>query len=180
MNMKTCTKCGKELPATLEYFYKNSGGKFGLTPRCKPCVNIDNIESAKKRDPELVKAQASARSRKHYHNNLEKAREVARKSAQKIRSDPNRYKEVRARKRAGGAGLSHDEIEQIRTNQNNLCAICQDPDPTDLDHCHKSGEVRWLLCRHCNRGLGAFKDNPALLLKAALMMEHRSINKESK
>lgn len=34
---KTCTKCGEEKPATLEYFYKHPQKRDGLTPRCRDC-----------------------------------------------------------------------------------------------------------------------------------------------
>lgn len=171
---KTCRKCGKAFPATLEFFYKNSGGKFGITPRCKSCVNEDNAASHAKRlarDPDKVRAQASARTKKHYHKDLEKGRERARKSAAKARKDPKKYEKIRARKRAAGAGLTPEEIEAIRVRQDNKCAICDSPNPNDLDNCHTSGKVRWLLCNHCNRGLGAFKDSPVLLRKAAVMLE---------
>lgn len=174
MQEKTCTKCDNTYPATPEFFYKNSGGKFGVTPRCKSCVNADNLAGHAKRlaaSPEKVKAQANARSKKHYHGNLEKARSAARQSAAKARQDPTKYAKIQARKRAGGAGLSIEEIQQMRVKQNNACAICNDPDPTDLDHCHTTGTVRWLLCSHCNRGLGAFRDSPNLLKKAAAMLE---------
>lgn len=171
MFLKTCKKCAKDFPTTTEFFYKNASGKYGLTPRCKSCVNVDNKESAAKRDPEVVKAQANARSRKHYHNNLDKCRNTARESALKARQDPEKYSKIQARKRAAGAGLTPEEIQAIRNQQDNKCAICLDPDPTDLDHCHRSGQVRWLLCRHCNRGLGAFNDSPELMRKAAEMLE---------
>lgn len=35
-----------------------------------------------------------------------------------------------------------------------------------IDHCHKSGAVRGLLCHNCNRGLGLFKDNEESLANA--------------
>lgn len=170
---KTCTKCKKVLPATLEFFFKNAGGKFGLTPRCKTCVTEDNTLSHQKRlqsDPDHVRKLANARSKKHYQNNLDSSREVSRKSAAKARQDPEKYLKIQSRKRAGYARLTPDQIEQIRSEQKNLCAICDEPNPTDLDHSHESGEVRWLLCKHCNRGLGAFRDNPDWLEKAAQML----------
>lgn len=174
MQDKTCTKCKQTMPATLGFFYKNAGGKFGVTPRCKPCVNEDNMASHAKRmaaDPDKIREQANNRSKKHYHGNLEKTRGVARDSATKARQDPAKRAKIQARKRAGGAGLTPEEIEAIRLGQGNMCAICETPDPTDLDHCHTSGKVRWLLCTHCNRGLGAFRDSPSLMRKAAWLLE---------
>lgn len=168
---KTCTKCGQTFEATTEFFYRNPGGKYGLTPRCKPCVNQDNKDSAAKRDPEIIRKQALARSTKHYHKDLEKSRLKHRESAKRARQDPEKRLVIQSRKRAGGAKLTPEEIENIRTLQNNLCAICETPDPTDLDHCHTTGRVRWLLCKHCNRGLGAFRDNPEWLEKAAFLLK---------
>lgn len=172
--IKTCRRCEQSFPATLEFFYKNAGGKFGVTPRCKPCVNLDNAESHAKRltiDPERIRAMASERSKRSYQKNLDQSRERQREHQRKNRQHPERYAQIQARKRGGGAGLSPEEIEAIRTRQGNKCAICEDPEPTDLDHCHETGVVRFLLCKHCNRGLGAFRDKPALLRKAAQLLE---------
>lgn len=174
MITRACTKCQKVLPATAEFFYKNARGKFGLTPRCKPCVNQDNQACDARRmatNPVRVKAMASARSMKHYHNNLDASRKRHRDFQARLRNDPVAYAQVQAKKRGGGARLSVEEIEVIRQCQNDLCAICSAPAPTDLDHCHSSGRVRWLLCRHCNRGLGAFRDSPEFLRKAAELLE---------
>lgn len=170
---KTCTKCGGEYPATLKFFYKHTASRGGLTPRCKECVNEDNRKvhlRRLKRDPEKVRAQASKRNKRHYRKDIRKSRKKSRESAARARADPDRRAVINARKRACGAGLSPEEIEQIRENQNGVCAICSEPDPTDLDHCHETGRVRWLLCRHCNRGLGAFRDNPEFLEKAAALL----------
>ncbi|WP_425394616.1 endonuclease VII domain-containing protein [Actinoplanes rectilineatus] len=64
-------------------------------------------------------------------------------------------------------------VEQLRAlveAQGNRCAICLRPpvgENLDIDHCHKTGKVRALLCRHCNTALGLFAENHERLLKAA-------------
>lgn len=179
MQTKTCRKCAQELPADLDHFYRNAGGKYGLTPRCKPCVDEDNRLSHAKRlaaDPEKIRAQATARSKRHYHNNLDKARATSRASAARARLDPDKLRKIQARKRAAGAGLTPEELEAMFQAQGCVCAICGTDEPGsiigwNLDHCHKTNRVRFVLCAHCNRGLGAFRDNPAVMRKAADMIE---------
>ena len=48
-------------------------------------------------------------------------------------------------------------------NSTKECVICGDTSTLVVDHDHKSGEIRGILCNHCNRGLGHFRDNPDLL-----------------
>ncbi len=43
------------------------------------------------------------------------------------------------------------------------CAICNSTDRLSIDHCHKTGEVRGLLCSKCNSGIGLFRDKIDLL-----------------
>jgi hypothetical protein len=55
--------------------------------------------------------------------------------------------------------------------QQGRCWICgngpADGQSLDVDHDHGSGEVRALLCRNCNQGIGKFYENPELLMTAA-------------
>lgn len=66
--------------------------------------------------------------------------------------------------------LSYEEFLQMYEARAGLCDICKNPPEEgrllSVDHCHKTGKVRGLLCGPCNRALGLFKDNPSLLQKA--------------
>lgn len=61
------------------------------------------------------------------------------------------------------------------SRQNGLCAICKRKFDTDnhpeLDHCHKSGLCRAVLCGTCNCGLGLFKDSTGNLLAALAYLQ---------
>ena len=68
-------------------------------------------------------------------------------------------------------GITLDEYNKLLVNQNESCAIChKHQDEFDralaVDHDHKTGKVRGLLCASCNNGLGRFKDNKDLLSEA--------------
>ncbi|MBT2537202.1 endonuclease VII domain-containing protein [Arthrobacter sp. ISL-69] len=69
-------------------------------------------------------------------------------------------------------GLTLDEYDAMVLRQAGRCDICSDPlDNGNIDHCHASGKVRALLCGHCNRGLGYFRDSPEALRAAAAYLE---------
>ena len=66
-------------------------------------------------------------------------------------------------------GISLEEYDRLLTQQNGGCAICHEGKPRRrhaVDHNHKTGKVRGLLCGSCNRALGYFKDSPELLASA--------------
>ena len=65
-------------------------------------------------------------------------------------------------------GISGEDYDKMFEQQNGRCAICETHyQVLCVDHCHKTGKVRKLLCRNCNTGIGQLKDNPNLLVKAA-------------
>jgi len=83
-------------------------------------------------------------------------------------------------------GLSYEDYEALVTKQKGRCAICRkkcvsmsayrglrgaDGSSFRVDHCHKTGRVRGLLCVECNIGLGKFKDDAGLLKKAYEYLE---------
>jgi hypothetical protein len=71
-------------------------------------------------------------------------------------------------------GITEDQYQAILALQNGVCAICnrhQRICRLSIDHCHKTGKVRGLLCRRCNRNIGRFFDSPQVLHRAAEYLE---------
>lgn len=63
-------------------------------------------------------------------------------------------------------GITLAEYEALAQKQLNRCAVCggqcwmrNKRIPLYVDHCHKSGKVRGLLCKECNTALGMLQDD---------------------
>jgi hypothetical protein len=75
----------------------------------------------------------------------------------------------RSRKRFVRYGLNEQTYDELLSLQNNVCAICGGVSvgrSLSVDHCHKTGKIRGLLCQNCNLMLGYAKDKIEILLKA--------------
>ena len=72
--------------------------------------------------------------------------------------------------RASKYGVTKQFLIDLYEKQNGKCAICDEIPKSErglhVDHCHKTGKVRGLLCHWCNTGIGALKENPNTLLQA--------------
>ena len=70
--------------------------------------------------------------------------------------------------------ISTEVYDHMYSKQNGCCNICR-KNFTQLcvDHCHKTGNVRGLLCQTCNKGLGLLMDDVSYLTNAiAYLNEH--------
>ena len=119
------------------------------TSRCKAC-DSKRVSACMKKKPELYKAINT----KSYH-----------KRKKKITA--NKY------------GMTEDEYQNLILKQRGKCAICYGSNVTEglplfVDHDHKTGKVRGLLCKACNSGLGLFKDKETLLSKAIAYLQNAS------
>jgi len=66
-----------------------------------------------------------------------------------------------------GVDISYEEYQKRVLHLNGKCELCSNDTQTlHVDHCHKTGQVRGLLCGSCNRGLGLFKDSKDVLKEA--------------
>jgi len=71
-------------------------------------------------------------------------------------------------------GIDGDKYLEILAEQGGRCAVCQSEKPSSgehpkrfaVDHCHRSGKVRGLLCISCNTMLGLAKDDRFTLTRA--------------
>lgn len=74
--------------------------------------------------------------------------------------NPERSSYIKAK---AAYGISEKEFYTLPK----ICVICGSTQKLVIDHSHQSGRIRGRLCDSCNKGLGYFKDNPALLLRAS-------------
>jgi hypothetical protein len=93
-----------------------------------------------------------AHQRKKYHANLQLSR------------DRQYYTFIRTK-----YGVTLDDYKKMLAGQNGLCKLCGELPKSRLhiDHDHKTGEIRGLLCFRCNRVLGWAKDRKDIFEKAA-------------
>jgi hypothetical protein len=86
-------------------------------------------------------------------------------------------------------GITIENYNEMLINQNNVCIICLRPETMtrgnklqsfSVDHCHKTGKVRGLLCSKCNTAIGLFDDNPILVRSAMMYLLKFDSKSESK
>ena len=81
-------------------------------------------------------------------------------------------------------GLKLSDAIELLGRQDGKCAVCgkklgdflnsydkREGLQPNIDHCHKTGKTRGVLCHHCNIGLGYFKDNSDTLRAAIKYLE---------
>jgi hypothetical protein len=86
--------------------------------------------------------------------------------------------------RKGCNGITIEKFNSMRSSQNNLCAICGEPEKRKtargniceltVDHSHKTNKIRGLLCHKCNVALGLFNDDINIISKAINYLKERN------
>lgn len=76
-------------------------------------------------------------------------------------------------------GITLDQFDQMTKEQNGVCPIClKIPEVLCVDHSHKSGQVRGLICHKCNMLLGGVDDNPITLARASEYLGYKPVEYE--
>lgn len=145
-NSKTCKQLN---PQPFSEFYKSDINKDGLLNQCKTCRKIQLKKYAQ--------SPKGKKQKKEYWKKYKQNPEV------KLY-----YTKVRLKKEYN---LSIEEHKKMFIDQNYCCAICNKHQSEftrtfHVDHDHKTGKVRELLCQHCNHLLGNSWENTEILEKA--------------
>lgn len=161
LDEKRCTKCKRTWP--LNQYIRHSGNR-GLHPWCREC-RVESGRQVRLRKPEKYKLQAREYSMKNRKRIYE--RQARWKTLNKAKLDAYN----RRRHLDEAYGITQHDYETLRDIQGGVCAICGSDKKLHVDHDHRSGVVRGLLCFNCNTGLGKFEDNERLLRAAIGYME---------
>lgn len=136
---KICTYCKIEKGES-EFYLKSDK----LRSQCKICSSRNSIIN--------------------YQNNKE-----SRQKTNKIWRDNNKQK-IHAIFLKARYGLQIGEFNNMLEKQNYRCAICNEENYSKknfhIDHDHKTGKIRGLLCYKCNSSMGLLNDDISILEKA--------------
>jgi hypothetical protein len=128
--------------------------------RCPVCKTTEHPKAESK--GHLCKPCAKKRAIDWYKNNPEKYF----------------YNQIKAK-----YGITKTDYLSLLEAQDSKCAICNEKETSPniwkkgetrrlaIDHCHKTGIIRGLLCYRCNTTLGKIEDNKELLLKMVNYLE---------
>lgn len=139
--MKTCRTCEDMKPLT-DFYFK--------IPDCKQCSGVKMKAYRKKHAGKINQHQKDM-----YRANKKERRELKLKEAY---------------------GITQIEYNEIFILQDGRCAICEKHQSDckyamGVDHDHKTGEIRGLLCSACNRGIGMLSDDIEKLKRAIAYLE---------
>jgi len=92
------------------------------------------------------------------------------------RRDPARRKECERNSRYERLyGITTGDYDTQLAKQGGGCAMCSRPPKSrllDVDHDHKTGKLRGLLCSFCNRALMYIRNNPVIAEAAAAYLQN--------
>lgn len=108
--------------------------------------------------------------RKHIYKGRERER-----GRELYRENRDKYIQKARAYRLKQYGTTEAQVAAMLETQAGLCAICTNPmvpgKLTCVDHCHKIGKVRSLLCQNCNAAIGMLREDPFIISSALSYIE---------
>lgn len=134
-------------------YIKIIDGKQVLVKRCIDCGIIKELTKFTFQNKKAGTYRSTCREcRSHYEKNIRANYTYEKKLDIKLYYISKNY------------GISLEEANQLIIDSNNQCNICNTELNTlrdiKIDHDHTTGEVRGILCQHCNFVLGIHENNP--------------------
>lgn len=184
--MKACAICKVVKP--LDDFAKNNRRADGRGSYCKPCAREKYHRPAAERNRSVERPVVGTQAcidcgeekvvEEFYWRSDAGRFQSWCKVCKRLRDkayrddDPLAYRDKVMRRKYG---IALAEFNALLAAQGDGCAICTEavnPDANSLavDHCHATGKVRGVLCGRCNKALGLFRDDPALLKRAVIYL----------
>ncbi|TAE75120.1 MAG: hypothetical protein EAZ84_09905 [Verrucomicrobia bacterium] len=134
----------------------------GGDKKCPKCATTKQLSEFNK------DSQKSSGYRSH-------CKTCTRKDNERLRKIPGRAQQWKLKNRFN---LTLSDYDSLLEQQGNGCAICgKSPEENGkrlaVDHNHRTGEVRGLLCTACNTAIGLLSDSPSTLRSATRYLEER-------
>jgi hypothetical protein len=176
----SCSELGKNL------FHTGDGRK--LCRKCSSFKQLDEFGRDKNKADKLrtyCKECNSNEYKKWYYKDSEKSKQVSKEWRDR---NPDKRKAMwekyfitdKKLKMFKTYGLTFGEYEKMLQDQEFKCKTCLIHFSTipakqvHIDHCHKSGKVRGILCHRCNISLGTIKENIQTLKNMIIYLEEHN------
>ena len=175
---KVCNRC--KIEKCITDFGRSSYSATGINPSCKICI-------AKYQKRWSGDGKRKEYARQYYLKN--KARILKYNAAHKKKQDPDKFRVVSRKdkeeqilnrtgtrrykewnwKKIGIIDFTWEDFDRMNKEQGGLCYLCGKPSCKGrslcVDHNHKTGKVRKLLCFDCNTSIGKLGDSTDCFIK---------------
>lgn len=163
--LKRCARCG-ELKNGSE-FCKDKNGRLELSNYCRACSATSQKEHRERK--------AKNKARTNQKPSVDGTRLCHQCGERKSLADFSTHSGNRRRGHCKSCDshnrlkreydMSLEEFNARVIQQSGECDICENSCPKlNVDHSHKTGKIRSLLCSPCNTALGLVKDSPRILM----------------
>ena len=195
-----CARCGSDNPGVgqrhftiLRRGHQHAGNIQLVCPQCAACLR-QSQKSPYVRTEDGVRKTCSQCGRllpledfyRHINNKPTAACKQCIASSGQEASRWQKRRERRRRRNLWKYGLTEDQYDALLGRQGGGCAICGATEPGRkgdrnfcVDHDHRTGAMRGLLCHRCNQAIGHLKDSPDFCRQAAKYLE-TSLQQERK
>lgn len=143
--------------------------KYGVRSRCFDCEREYKRKWAKQNPTGRAKQDAATKA--WNRTNRDKIRDWNREyKRRRFQENPQQFRAYERKCRLKRMyKVSPQWFDEQVTKQNGVCRICSGPPDSKglcVDHCHKTGRVRELLCNRCNTALHKMEQDIGWIRKA--------------